>query len=167
MKSHALSSIYEHYKAKGGTLPKALFKNVVQDCNNLLVEQLLEGKTIYLPFGMSTLRIMRFKSKLGRKSVDHNASRLRKQELLAQGKTLFSKEAPYGEKWLVYHENRHTDNWVCKFHWDAKNVCHSRSKNHKNYRLYISRNEGSPKQRLAVMLKSDPSLILNFKPWRS
>ena len=74
---------------------------IVKEFHKNLRELLLKGNAFKLPFSLGYLGIV-WKTRKRRKAINWNASMILKKELLAQGKTLYSKDNPDGEKWQIY-----------------------------------------------------------------
>lgn len=152
----ALSDAYKLYAKRGGTLSEKVYNSVVRDFNERAMEEVFKGKVWDLGSNLSAIWIARFERTFKRRRIDWNASNKLKAELLAEGKTLFSKENQSGEMWLVYC----TDDDYYRFFW---NKIRANVSNKTAYSFRPTEGPNGNKKKLIRLLKSTPISYRLFK----
>lgn len=145
--------IYKHYIECGGELPYTEFREIICTFNEDVIDQILDGRELNMGKGLSRLSIMRIERDFKRPTIDWGSSNKLKEELLAEGEELFSKDNSDGTKWFVYF----TDDWYLRFYWEKKRCS---LKNRSAYRLDITFDN---KNHLKRLIKKDSLAYLNFR----
>ena len=153
--NHTTKEIYEHYQERGGNLPYHVFNRLITEFNYRVMSRILRGEEFQMGKELSKLSIIRIPRNYRKRAIDWGASNKLKKKFLEEGKTLYSKQNPDGEKWLIHR----TDEWFTKFYW-RKQDCELR--NRSAYRLDITRGKRGNKTRLSNLLSNDPLAYLNF-----
>jgi hypothetical protein len=152
--NYTLVDIYRWYRAQGGTLPKALFKNICQDFNIHIMNHIIyDHGTFDMGSNLSTINILRIKRNHNKPQVNWNESNKLKQQLLDEGKELYDPETGEGEEWLVYH----TDPWYCRFYWKK---FYAKVKNKSAYSFRATRGKKGNKTKLKDFLRANS---LNYR----
>ena len=145
----------EYCKTVKAPLPKDLFIKLSQEFNLEVVDRLLEGEAFNMKNNMSNLSIRRVEREPSNPTIDWPESMKYKQELIAEGKELYSESNPDGVKWFIYY----TDPWYYKYHWE-KHRC--KIPNKTAYRFTPSRVLKGNKEKLAKLLKENDLAYLRF-----
>ena len=157
MNSLTLSDIYPYYVAEGGTLDRALFKNICQDFNIQIMNHIIyEGGRFDMGNNLSTISIKRIKRNYKKPQVDWNASNQYRQELEEKGIELYNNQTGKGEKWLIYHD----EEWYCRFFWQKK---YSKFKNKKAYKFIATRGKVGNKTKLKEHLAENELNITKYE----
>jgi hypothetical protein len=157
MKTHTLSDIYVDYMASGGTLPKSVFKNLIQDFNiHMMNEIIYEGKLFDMGSRMSSIDIIRIKRNYKNPAINWNESFKLKKSILESGGKLYDPETGEGEKWFVYY----TDPYYCRFRWMKS---HCAIKNKSVYRFEPTDGDLGNKTKLIAHLREHPTNYLKYK----
>jgi len=151
--NHLSKHIYKHYVERGGDLSYRLFKEILSAFNEEAMDQILDGRELDMGKGLSRLSIMRIDRDFNRPTIDWKSSNELRDELLAEGESLYSKDNPDGVKWFVYF----TDEWYLRFYWEKKRC---QIKNRSAYRFDAT---WGNKGRLKDLLKSDPLAYRKFR----
>lgn len=133
-----------------------LFKQLCEEFNMLVIDELLEGGEFNMGQNLSTLSIKRIARNPSKPTIDWWESNKYKTELLSESKELYNKETGEGEKWFIYY----TDPWYCKYHW-KKSKC--KVSNRTAYRFTPTRGVKGNKEKLTKLLKEDDLAYLKFK----
>jgi hypothetical protein len=133
-----------------------LFRQICEEFNMLIVEDILDGGEFSMGSNLSTLSIRRIERNPSKPTIDWWESNRYKQELLAKGKELFDVSTGQGEKWFIYY----TDPWYCKYHWQ-KSRC--KISNKSAYRFTPTRGIKGNKEKLTKLLKDDDLAYLRFR----
>lgn len=142
MKSYTLKDIYRHYKADGGTLPKAMYKNICQDFNIHIMEHIIyDAGRFDMGNNLSTISIRRIKRNYNNPQVNWHESNKYRQELIDKGEKLYDHETGEGTKWLIYHD----EEWYCRFYWKKK---YAKFKNKTVYKFVATRGKVGNKKKL-------------------
>ena len=101
--THAYRFYRNKFKGKGEQykVDRQTYRNICKDFNQMLVDEILTGKSVKLPHSMGMLWIKKFKINWDNPPVDLNESR-------KQGKT-------------IYHLNHHSDGWCARWSWTKRN----------------------------------------------
>ena len=154
---HTFKDIYNSYaKSVAEPISKKLFKEICETFNMEVIDGVLEGDVFNMKNNLSNLSIRRIERNPSKPTIDWWESNKYKQELLAEGKTLYSEDNPEGEKWFIYY----TDPWYCKYHWE-KHRC--KIPNKTAYRFTPTRGIKGNKEKLTKLLKEDELAYLRFK----
>ena len=157
MKSYTLTDMYRFYVADGGTLPRALYKNICQDFNIKIMDHIIyDAGTFDMGNYLSTLNIRRIKRNFKNPHVDWKASNDYKEELLAEGKKLYDHETGEGTKWLIYHD----EEWYCRFYWKKQ---HARFKNKSVYKFVATRGKVGNKTKLIDHLNENSLNYIKYE----
>jgi hypothetical protein len=154
--THNLSEIYLAYQDEHEPIDKRLFTDLCQEFNLWIIDQILEGKIFYMGNNLSALSISRRERDPRSPRIDWGESNRYKQELLDQGKELYSKTTKSGIKWHIYY----TDEFYCKYYWN-KGKC--KIPNKSAYRFDATRGIKGNKEKLINLLKTDELAYLKFK----
>lgn len=151
--NYGTHEIYNHYVECGGDLLYEDFKGIICSFNIEVMDQILEGRELDMGKGLSRLSIMRIERDFSRPTIDWGSSNKLREELLAEGEDLYSKDNPEGVKWFVYF----TDDWYLRFYWEKKRCS---LKNRSAYRLDLTFDN---KNHLKRLIKDDSLAYLNFR----
>ncbi len=155
--TYTLSDIFRYYRTMEGDLPKSLYKNICQDFNIAIMDHIIyDAGTFDMGYNLSTISILRIKRNFKNPQVDWAASNEYKEELLKQGKELYSKDNPDGIKWFIYHD----EDWYCRFYW-KKSFC--KVKNKSAYKFIATRGKKGNKRKLKDHLKHNDINYLKYK----
>lgn len=156
---HTLKDSYKYYCVDSDSpVTKEVYKALCEEFNIMIVDFMLEGGVLNLRSNMSYISIKRIGRNPANPTIDWGESNKYKQELLAEGKELYSETNPDGVKWFIYY----TDKWYCKFHWE-KGKC--KIPNKTAYKFTPSRGLKGNKEKLINLLKSDDLAYLRFKTY--
>lgn len=126
-------------------MPFQKFNTIFKEISYEMEDMLLEGKSVYLPAKMGTLRLKKFKPK----------------KLLPNWKATKNlwKASPQmkEEKFIVYQDNAHTSGWRVKLTWSKFNC------NWTNSGLITCKRTRGFERKLAWLLKTDSELIDKIK----
>lgn len=154
---HTIKDIHKDYiEHVEDPIETRLFKQLCEEFNMLVIEDILNGKEFNMGSNLSTLSIRRIERNPSKPTIDWWESNKYKQELLAEGKKLYDAETGEGEKWFIYY----TDPWYCKYHW-LKSRC--KVPNKTAYRFTPTRGAKGNKEKLTRLLKKDDLAYLRFK----
>lgn len=155
--AHTIPNIYKKYD---GPLSYAGFREVCEEFNKLVMEEILKGKEFHIGFRLSSISIIRIERNFKNPPVDWNETNKYKQELLEEGYTeddfYHPDNNPDGKKYFIYH----TDPWYCRFYW---NKLGCRVKNKSVYSFVPTRGKKGNVTKLKQLLKEDDLAYLNFK----
>jgi len=133
-----------------------IFKNVISEFNEKIIEYVIDGGIFTMWHGLSTLSITRRKRDPRSKRIDWGASNKLKQEILDSGNKLFDKETGEGEEWLIFYTNESYLRW--RWH---KEKC--RIQNRSVYRFDPTRGVNGNKEKLLEAMLKDDMAYLKFK----
>ena len=154
---HTLKNIYKDYKEHvEDPIESSLFKQLCEEFNMLVVEEMLEGREFKMGNNLSSMSIHRIERNPTKPTIDWWESNKYKQELIAQGEDLYNAETGKGSKWFIYY----TDPWYCKYYWQ-KSKC--KIPNKTAYRFTPTRGIKGNKEKLTKLLKEDELAYLRFK----
>jgi|SRR5690625_522692 len=149
--------IYRDYVASGGELDEALFHSICEEFNERVMDEVIyKGREFNMGERLSTIEVVVADRNFNSPMVNWNESNKLKEELLSEGKELYSKDNPDGEKWFVYH----TDDWYCKFHWN-KSRCVVQNKS--VYRFTPTRGKVGNKTKLKNFLREDQLAYIKYR----
>ena len=152
-----LKNIYKDYNEHvEDPIESRLFKQLCEEFNMLVVDEMLEGREFRMGNNLSTLSVRRVERNPMRPTIDWWESNKYKQELISQGIPLYDAETGKGAKWFIYY----TDPWYCKYHWQ-KSKC--KISNKTAYRFTPTRGTKGNKEKLTNLLKEDELAYLRFK----
>jgi hypothetical protein len=154
--NYTLADIYKEYTLKHGAVDKKVFRDICEEFNIEIMEDVLNGSTFNMGNNLSTLSIVRKERDPRNPKVDWGESNKYKQELLDNNEQLYDAETGKGVKWHIYY----TDGYYCKFYW-RKGKC--RIPNKSVYRFDATRGIKGNKERLINLLKTDELAYLKFK----
>jgi len=96
--THAYRFYKEKYKKEfGRKIASKEYKEICYAFNKKVTEGALEGKTMYLPFSMGSLRVKRKETNYEKPAIDWKATK-------DAGKT-------------IHHLNQHSDGWKANWTW--------------------------------------------------
>jgi hypothetical protein len=150
-----LTDTYELYSEEGGTLTYKEFCDCCCEFNIMAMERILEGEVLYMGHNLSTLRVIRVETNFHKPKINWADSFKRRDELIDQGKELYSKSNPDGEKWFVYY----LEDTYCRFYW-TKSWCAVLNKS--AYRFHPSRGASGNKEKLIKLLQEDETAFMRF-----
>ncbi len=154
---NTLKNIYKDYNEHvEDPIESRLFKQLCEEFNMLVVDEMLEGREFRMGNNLSTLSVRRVERNPMRPTIDWWESNKYKQELISQGIPLYDAETGKGAKWFIYY----TDPWYCKYHWQ-KSKC--KISNKTAYRFTPTRGTKGNKEKLTNLLKEDELAYLRFK----
>tara|TARA_B100000963_G_scaffold357900_1_gene381170 strand:- start:7895 stop:8377 length:483 start_codon:yes stop_codon:yes gene_type:complete len=154
---NTLKNIYKDYNEHvEDPIESRLFKQLCEEFNMLVVDEMLEGREFKMGNNLSTLSVRRIERNPMRPTIDWWESNKYKQELISQGIPLYDSETGKGAKWFIYY----TDPWYCKYHWQ-KSKC--KISNKTAYRFTPTRGTKGNKEKLTNLLKVDELAYLRFK----
>tara|TARA_B100002019_G_scaffold282708_1_gene288260 strand:- start:2315 stop:2797 length:483 start_codon:yes stop_codon:yes gene_type:complete len=154
---NTLKNIYKDYNEHvEDPIESRLFKQLCEEFNMLVVDEMLEGREFKMGNNLSTLSVRRIERNPMRPTIDWWESNKYKQELISQGIPLYDAETGKGAKWFIYY----TDPWYCKYHWQ-KSKC--KISNKTAYRFTPTRGTKGNKEKLTNLLKEDELAYLRFK----
>lgn len=126
-------------------MPFHKFNAVFKEITIEMEDMLLEGKSVYLPSKLGTLRLKKFKPK----------------KLLpnwkATNRLWMMDKQMREERFIVYQDNAHTSGWRVKLTWSKFN-CHWQ-----NQGLVTCKRTRGFERKLAWLLKTDSELIEKIK----
>ena len=153
---NTLKNIYKDYNEHvEDPIESRLFKQLCEEFNMLVVDEMLEGREFRMGNNLSTLSVRRVERNPMRPTIDWWESNKYKQELISQGIPLYDAETGKGAKWFIYY----TDPWYCKYHWQ-KSKC--KISNKTAYRFTPTRGTKGNKEKLTNLLKEDELAYLRF-----
>tara|TARA_B100000963_G_scaffold354053_1_gene369894 strand:- start:9584 stop:10066 length:483 start_codon:yes stop_codon:yes gene_type:complete len=156
---NTLKNIYKDYNEHvEDPIESSLFKQLCEEFNMLVVDEMLEGKEFKMGNNLSTLSVRRIERNPMKPTIDWWESNKYKQELISQGMPLYDAETGKGAKWFIYY----TDPWYCKYHWQ-KSKC--KISNKTAYRFTPTRGTKGNKEKLTNLLKQDELAYLRFKKY--
>ena len=139
---YGVFDIFKFYKTKQKELKKdfverSLFSKIVKQFNDEICKEIVENAYEYrMPFRLGYLRIRKHKTRI---ILDANG-KLKTSHMhpdWTATKALWEKsESAKKEKKIMWHTNKHTQGFYCKWYWD-KTVCNIR--NSSVYSLVMSR----------------------------
>ena len=101
---HTIKDIHKDYiEHVEDPIETRLFKQLCEEFNMLVIEDILNGKEFNMGSNLSTLSIRRIERNPSKPTIDWWESNKYKQELLAEGKKLYNAETGEGEKWFIYY----------------------------------------------------------------
>ena len=154
--NYTLTDIYKEYVLEHSSIDKKIFRDICEEFNIRIMEDVLEGSTFNMGNNLSTLSIVRKERDPRNPKVDWGESNKYKQELVEANKELYNAETGQGIKWHIYY----TDGYYCKFYW-RKGKC--RIPNKSVYRFDATRGIKGNKEKLINLLKTDDLAYLKFK----
>ena len=94
---NTLKNIYKDYNEHvEDPIESSLFKQLCEEFNMLVVDEMLEGKEFKMGNNLSTLSIRRIERNPMKPTIDWWESNKYKQELISQGKPLYDAETGKG-----------------------------------------------------------------------
>jgi len=154
--NYTLADIYKEYTLEHEAVDKKVFRDICEEFNIEIMEDVLNGSTFNMGNNLSTLSIVRKERDPRNPKVDWGESNKYKQELLDNNEQLYDVETGEGVKWHIYY----TDGYYCKFYW-RKGKC--RIPNKSVYRFDATRGIKGNKEKLINLLKTDELAYLKFK----
>jgi hypothetical protein len=154
--NYTLTDIYKEYVLEHSSIDKKIFRDICEEFNIGIIEDVLKGSTFNMGNNLSTLSIVRKERDPRNPKVDWGESNKYKQELLDSNEQLYDSETGKGVKWHIYY----TDGYYCKFYW-RKGKC--RIPNKSVYRFDATRGIKGNKEKLVSLLKTDELAYLTFK----
>jgi len=154
--SHTLTDIFKEYAKDGGEVDKKIFREICEEFNMRIIEDILDGSTFNMGSNLSTLSIVKMERDPRNPKIDWGESNKYKAELIRNGEELYDSEKGTGTKWHIYY----TDGYYCKFYW-RKGRC--RIPNKSVYRFDATRGIKGNKEKLITLLKGDELAYLKFK----
>ena len=154
--NYTLADIYKEYTLEHEAVDKKVFRDICEEFNIEIMEDVLNGSTFNMGNNLSTLSIVRKERDPRNPKVDWGESNKYKQELLDNNEQLYDGETGEGVKWHIYY----TDGYYCKFYW-RKGKC--RIPNKSVYRFDATRGIKGNKEKLINLLKTDELAYLKFK----
>ena len=154
--SYTLQHIYKAYVDTNEYIDKKVFRDICEEFNISIMEDILEGNTFNMGNNLSTLSVVRKERDPRNPKVDWGESNKYRQELLDGGEALYNSETGEGTKWHIYY----TDGYYCKYYW-RKGKC--RIPNKSVYRFDATRGIKGNKEKLIHLLKTDELAYLKFK----
>lgn len=146
-----LVEIYDDYVKNEGTLPKSVFKNILQDFNYHMVTEMLDGEVMNMgPLGF--MKLLRMENTEPTKSIDWDKSRKIRRQLLSEGKSLYNPKTKQGERWLVYHLHEQTKGFLIRFHWVRPDNLQGR----KDLSFMFNNSDKGAAYRLRHRIRQDP-----------
>lgn len=163
MDRYTLNDIYRFYKAEGGTLHKSVFKNLCQDFNIRVMNQIIyDAKEFDMGNNLSTLSILRIKrNPLAKPAIDWKASNDYREELELKGEKLYDPKTGEGTKWLIYF---HDQEWYCRFYW---RVNYAKVKNKRTYKFIATRGDKGNKTKLIKHLRENDINYVKYEVAKS
>jgi hypothetical protein len=147
--THNNKDIYNNYY--DGELSWEEYDEVVGLFNQLAMEEVIDGKRLYMGAFLSTIDVIRVKRNFNYPKVNWGKTNKYKKKLLEQGYTeedFYSKDNPDGIKYLIYH----TDKYYFRFHWNKGNA---KVINKTKYSFVPTRGKKGNKTKLKKKLKED------------
>jgi hypothetical protein len=151
--------IYKFYKKNYNTeITKAVFTDILRDFYSRVVDSMIyQGREFALPYKLGNVRIRKNKIKLqldkegnvDKRKLAPDWGAIRKLWKRIYPNKSWSEIVTIQNKPMVYHENKHTDRYQHKWHWD-KTTC--LVKNNSAYSLNIARGND---RKLAKALKEE------------
>jgi len=154
--NYTLADIYKEYTLEHEAVDKKVFRDICEEFNIEIMEDVLNGSTFNMGNNLSTLSIVRKERDPRNPKVDWGESNKYKQELLDNNEQLYDVDTGEGVKWHIYY----TDGYYCKFYW-RKGKC--RIPNKSVYRFDATRGIKGNKEKLINLLKTDELAYLKFK----
>tara|TARA_R100001244_G_scaffold74803_1_gene59721 strand:- start:29 stop:502 length:474 start_codon:yes stop_codon:yes gene_type:complete len=154
--NYTLTDIYKEYILEHGSIDKNIFRDICEEFNIDIMEDVLEGGTFNMGNNLSTLSIVRKERDPRNPKIDWGESNKYKAELITAKENLYDSETGKGIKWHIYY----TDGYYCKFYW-RKGRC--RIPNKSVYRFDATRGIKGNKEKLINLLKTDELAYLKFK----
>jgi len=146
--SYTLQNIYKQYIDTIEYIDKKVFRDICEEFNMAIIDNILEGNILDMGNNLSTLSVIRKERDPRNPKVDWGESNKYKQELLDANEQLYNAETDKGTKWHIYY----TDGYYCKFYW-RKGRC--RVPNKSVYRFDATRGIKGNKEKLVTLLKTD------------
>jgi len=150
-----LFKFYKKKQKEAGkvVIDKSLYSKVLKDFNDAICKEIVENAFEYrMPFRLGYLRIRKHKTRI---IVDENG-KLKTRHLHPDWKATKElwamNEDARAEKKIVWHTNRHTQGFYCKWYWD-KRACNI--KNSSVYSISISRTN---KRRIAEAINTKDNI---------
>lgn len=133
-------------------IPYKLFYDIIREFHKEISNKIVFDTYRFKPSEIGVFEILRLDRK--GKSIDWNASKKRKQEIIDAGGTPYSKlNAPNGIEWFVYHEGDYF-----KWNWfkdtGAKFV--------KNLKFYVFKAATGNRRAVAKAIKQNPFADLDY-----
>jgi len=152
--------MYQAYEEEDGDIPYDLFRAMIEEYNMAVMEEIIQGKTFEMGYGLASLSIIRIERDYSNPSVDWAATMQEKKRLLEEeGYTeddLYSEDNPEGRKYFCYH----TDPWYARFYWEKKNCIVT---NHSAYSFRATRGDKGNKTKLKERLNNEETAHLDYK----
>lgn len=155
---YGIADIYKFYKSEQNknnkeVVDEKIFKKVIKTFNKLVTELIVEESYEFrMPKRLGYIRIRKHKTRI---IIDANG-KLKTGHLHPDWKAtkeLWStNEAAKKIKKIVYHTNKHTQGYYCKWYWD-KRTCNI--KNNTAYSLVMSRTN---KRRIAQAINNNENI---------
>lgn len=142
-KHHTTADMYEYFLKKypDTEVTYPMFRHVISQFNKKAMDNILDGKTLKMGFGLGYIRIQKLPRNFNKPSIDWGETNKLREK---------------GIKKRVFF----TDDYLYKFYW-AKKACNIRNKT--VYRFDPTRGPNGNKQRLANKIKNDEFATLNYK----
>lgn len=138
------------------------YRNILRSYYTKAREVIIKGDRFYFGKGLGYLKLEAItrNSKKSLTRIDHGKTKILKKKLLAEGKTLWSKDNPEGEKYLIYY----TDDYYPKVAWrkgSVKNIYFY------DFKLVGDGRDGGSKSLIINAVHKDPSLRAKvLKPFK-
>lgn len=133
-------------------IPYKTFYNVIREFHKEISQKIIFDTYRFNPSEIGVFEILR--SERRGKSIDWNASKKRKQEIIDSGEVPYSKlNAPNGIDWFVYHDGDYF-----KWNW-YKNTATTFIK---NIRFYMFKAATGNRRAVAQAVKNNPFASINY-----
>jgi len=169
-RTRSTNDMYKHYKVKypKSKIPYWMFKEVIARFNKKVSNAVIFGQVLNLGNRLGHILIKKIKRNYSKPVVDWGQSKVLKKQLQDEGKLLWTKETPEGEKWMVFH----SDPWYLRWAWSKKHIC--RVKNQTVYKFVATSNKSKTagdnsldklgnKGKLALANRLNPTLHYSYE----
>lgn len=155
--NYTILDIYADYCKNVKEVDRSLFIDLCEEFNIQSMREIIEnGREFNMGSYLSTIQVVTVNRNYSNPQVDWQSSLALKESLEKEGKELYSKENPDGEKWLVFF----TNSFYCKFHWHKKKCV---VKNKSVYRFTATRGIKGNKTKLKQLLNADNLQHLKYR----
>ncbi len=134
-------------------IPYIQFYHIVREFHREVSQKIIFNTYRFKPSEIGFFEILKDQRK--GKSIDWNASKKRKQEIIAAGGTPYNKaEAPTGIEWFIYHEGSDYFKWNWFKDTGAKFI--------KNIKYYVFKAATGNRRAVAKAVKQNPFADLDY-----